>query len=244
MKLDLTFLRTCKHENLTPQFIKFNIQSKHSHHRQATKNCYKEILLNEIKCKKSELSRLYHLNRNFKSLIISDFSHLMVCRIEKIIRVLVVREQFVVKKRHVNEIEKLITKQRSSISNASNKSKISPIPNLSKRTLTNYEHNILENGLNYVLSNTKLDELKFISDIETYFINLIGYNTDKRDYQEKTIDEPITHNLISTQLNYVRKIRSVCNTFQLNTNKIIVKHKQQSMKMESLKKPLNRQNDT
>ncbi|CAF4078830.1 unnamed protein product, partial [Rotaria sp. Silwood2] len=105
--------------------------------------------------------------------------------------------------------------------------------------LTDKEINILENGLNFVLPDKEFDEMTFISNIETCFVNLLGHCTEKKDYEEKDIDEPITYNLTPVQLQFASKIRSICNNFRFNTEKIINKHKQDFVQFDKVLKSLS-----
>jgi hypothetical protein len=236
-RLHLDYLKTCKREKLIPNFVQFKIPSTHHHYRRAINNCYEQMVLDELKFKKSELSRLYRQFRNLKSLVVLDLNHFLVCRIERIINKLVVRKELTIKKTHSNKLHKLRVKQYPITSK--HKSNISPITNLSKRILTSDEINILENGLNFVLPDKKFDEMAFISNIETCFVNLLGHCTDRKDYDEKDVDELITYNLTPIQLQYANKIRSICNNFRKNADKIITKHKPEIEKIEKVLKNLS-----
>jgi hypothetical protein len=177
-RLDLNYLKMCKGEKLLPNFVQFKIPSTHLHHRRVINDCYVQILLNEIKFKKSELSRLYRVSKSVKMSIDLDLDHLIVCRLERIIKKLVVQKEVLIKHNHLKKFNKLKSQQHPPT--IINKSDLSPIKNLSKRILTIEELNILENGLNFVVPNRRFDELSFISNIETCFVNLLGYTTDKK----------------------------------------------------------------
>ena len=182
-RLDLEFLRTCKREKLIPIFVQFKIPSTHYHHRRVVNNCYEQMVVNELKQKKGELSGLYRTFRNFKSVINLDLNHLYVCRIERIINKLILFKEKRIRKTHLKKLNRLRKEQLTS--NCSFKSIISPITNLSERNLTNEEINILEKELNFVVPDNDFDELSFISDIETCHVNLLGHCTDKKEYDKK-----------------------------------------------------------
>ena len=236
-KLHLDYLKTCKHEKLIPKFVQFKIPSTHQHYRRAINNCYEQMVLDELKYKKSELSRLYQQFRNLKSLFVLDLSHFDVCRVERIVTKLVIWKETKIKQTHQKMLYNLRVKQYPMT--FKQKSNISPITNLSKRILTNDEINILENGLNFVLPTKRFDEMTFMSSIETFFVNLVGHCTDKKDFDDIDVDEKITYNLTPVQLQYASKIRSICNNFRINAEKIINKHKSEIVKTEKVLKNLS-----
>ena len=89
------------------------------------------------------------------------------------------------------------------------KSKISPVNDFSKRVLTKDELQVLENAVDYIYLSNKLDGASFISNIETFFINLLGYRTDNKDCFKTDSEEQLTYNLTPTQLQYSSKIRAL-----------------------------------
>ena len=156
------------------------------------------MTLSELKNEKSELSRLYRINRNFKSLIYVHLSHLLICRIERIINKIVLFKEKKIRTTHLKKLNNLQNKQQGI--NKSIKSMLSPITNLSKRNLTDKEINILENELNFVLPDNRFDDMTFISNIETFFVNLLGHCNEKKEFKEQENDEEITYNLTPVQL--------------------------------------------
>jgi hypothetical protein len=196
------------------------------------------MLLNELKCKGSELSRLYHLRRNFKTLIDQDLNILHIARINRIISKIITDKEKTVKETHLKKLNVLRETQQSNI--RSDKLDNSPITNISKRILTEDEIDLLEKGLNFVFPSKKFDELSFISNIETYFVNLLGHCTDKKDYDVKDEDEQISYNLTPDQLRYANKLRSICNQFRSKTDKVINKHKFEILKFEKIMKNLSK----
>ncbi|CAF1424098.1 unnamed protein product [Adineta ricciae] len=175
----------------------------HQHHRRATNDCYEQMMIHELKLKKCKLSRLYRMVRNFKALICLDLYHLHTCRVDRINHRIVASKELEIKENHQNKLNKFRNKQRPA--NELNKSTLSPITNPSKRILTDKEISILENGLNFVLPTDKFDEMTFISNIEAFFVELLGHYIDKRDYEEKDVDEKIKYNLTPIQLQFANR---------------------------------------
>ena len=66
------------------------------------------------------------------------------------------------------------------------------------------------------------------------FVNLVRYCNDKKEFDETDVDERITYKLTPVQSRYACKIRSICNNFHLNTEKIISKYELEIIK---IKKP-------
>jgi hypothetical protein len=64
----------------------------------------------------------------------------------------------------------------------------------------------------------------FISKIECCFVNLLGYCTNRREYEEKDADEITTYNLTPTQLQYANQLRKVCDNFRIDAYKNMRKH--------------------
>ncbi|CAF4212293.1 unnamed protein product, partial [Rotaria sordida] len=77
---------------------------------------------------------------------------------------------------------------------------INSVTNLSKKILTNDELQALSNGFDFVCPSNSIDEESFISNIETFFVNLLGYITDKPGYEAKDANEPIFYKMTPIQL--------------------------------------------
>jgi hypothetical protein len=87
--------------------------------------------------------------------------------------------------------------------------------------------------LNFFLPDNKFDEMTFYSSIETFFVELLGHCTDKKDYEEKDAEEEIKYNLTPTHLQCANKIRSACNNFRKNANQIINSHKHETIQFKA-----------
>ena len=83
--------------------------------------------------------------------------------------------------------------------------------------------------------------MSFISNIETCYVNLLGHCTDKKEY-EKDINERITYNLTTTQLEFPNKIRSTCNNFRIKVNKKTKKNKHDIQNFKNTLKNLSKDN--
>ena len=84
----------------------------------------------------------------------------------------------------------------------------------------------------------KFDDRTFISNIEAYFVNLLGYTTEKRDYDEKDENELTNYHLTPTQFEYANKIRSICNNFRRTAMKTIKNQNQRTQQIISTLKTL------
>lgn len=107
IKLHLKSFKSCKQEKIIPKFIKFKIPSTG-----AIKRCYEEILVNEIKNKKLELTCLYHDTKSFISQMNQDMGHLTNCRIHKVIEKFVAQDKIVISNRHSKRLTKLRSTQK------------------------------------------------------------------------------------------------------------------------------------
>jgi hypothetical protein len=81
------------------------------------------------------------------------------------------------------------------------------VNNFSKKVLTNDEYESLANGLDFAYLSSGINEESFIGNIESYFINLMVYVTDK----------PITYKMTPDQLLCASKLRSAYEKFRFNT---------------------------
>ena len=104
-RLHLDYLRICKREKLIPKFVRFKIPSTHQRYRRAINNCYEQMIVDELRSKKRELSQLYRQFKNLRSSIVLDLNHFTVCRIEKIISKLVVHKETQIKITHLKKTQ-------------------------------------------------------------------------------------------------------------------------------------------
>jgi len=227
LKCDLFFLKTCKRETLTPNFVQFKIPLTHQHYQRAIRKCYREILLNEIKIKKQQLTECYRLYKNLKSLIESDLDHDVLKNISTIIKEMSDEKEIIWKETHLKKLNAL-RELNLPLNNKHSPIYISSIKNYSKRVLTIKELLALRYGLDYVLPIVTFDDETFIANIETLFVNLIGHCSDKKDYDECDIDEAIIYNLTPEQLFVANRLRKHCDTFKQHAKKSILKFKKKT----------------
>jgi len=85
LKCDLLFLKSCKRENLLPNFVRFRVPSTYHRHQEAIQNCYRDILKNEIKVKRRQLSQTYRMIINLKSSFITEIDDDIMNQVFKVI---------------------------------------------------------------------------------------------------------------------------------------------------------------
>ena len=197
-KLDIAFLKKCKNNNLLPNFVRFRVSPTFSRHQNAINNCYKQILTQEIRIKKRKLSQLYRHSNYFKSDLSHNIDELLYSRSITIVERFVNEHAINVSSTHEEKFRKLQSAQPASndtMAQIPSKYPIQPVHNYSRRILTSDEINILSNGLDYVLAESKSVEETFICNIETCFYNHLGRTTETRDYERKSADEKVNYRL-------------------------------------------------
>ena len=120
--------------------------------------------------------------------------------------------------KHNKKLNSLRSQYQSNQSN-SYLTSIEPIKNLSSRKLSTSEHNALIHGLDFVYRNPKFREKEFISNVETFFVSLLGRCTHKFDWEEKEMDENTMFNMTAEQLKVAAKLRSSSNRFKACTKR-------------------------
>ncbi|CAF2134469.1 unnamed protein product [Rotaria magnacalcarata] len=218
IKHDLFFLKTCKKENLIPKFVRFRVSPTHLCYRNAILQCYQRILNDEIKYKKRQLTKEYRLSKNLQDAIYNDIHIDDIIQLQNIFESLILEKSSNWTSTHKKKLESLRNEYNHK-QHDSNISSIDPIKNYSHRKLTPKEHTILINGLDFVHQHSSFDEKDFISNIETFFVTLLGRCTDKYDWEEKELDEKTTYNLTPEQLQYAAKLRSISDRFKRNAAK-------------------------
>lgn len=218
IKHDLFFLKTCKKENLFPRFVRFHVTSTHAIYKKAIHDCYHQILTDEIKYKKRQLTKEYRISKNLYNVNFNDINKHHFSKLEKIFEKLISKKSKNWMITHNRKLESLRNEYNQTQEDP-NISSIDPIKNYSKRKLTTKEHSALVNGLDYVYHNPSFNEKDFISNVETFFVALLGRCTDKYDWEEKELDENITYNLTPEQLQYAAKLRSISDRFKRNAAK-------------------------
>ena len=233
-------MKICKQEELTPTFVRIKIPTTHQHYQRAIHLFRMQLLQDEIKIKRRKLTENYKTCKNLMSLLLKEIPSLTVMKIKLICRQLVKQKSTkwsLIHKRKIDSLRKWKTSLARKTKNQSKPSNI--ITNLSNRQLSTDEISALKQGLDFVLPPTKFDDHTFISNIETYFVNLLGHATDKREYEEKDDNEVTTYNLTPTQIEYANKLRTVCNTFRRTVTKSIKNQHQQIRNIKQTLKALS-----
>ncbi|CAF4092153.1 unnamed protein product, partial [Rotaria sp. Silwood1] len=220
LKLHLTFLKTCKQENLLPTFVKFRIPDTYNRFQKCIRDCYRNILLKEIKIKKRELSYNFRLMNNVKSLINCDLPQTLMIHIEQVIDEYITELTNNVSETHRTKLDGLRFRDNHPVTTYNPPPpSIYSIRNLSKRILTNDENEALTNGLDFVCPSTEINEESFISNMELFFVNILGQVTDKSEYELIDTDEPVVYKVTPDQLIDASKLRSACEKFRSNIKK-------------------------
>jgi hypothetical protein len=215
IRLDLTYLKTCKKENLLPTFVRFRPPVFHQRYNSSLIQCYRDILNVEIKLKKRELSQLYRHSNRLKTDLSTHLDQLVFTRVISIIESLILQSQTKWSLVHTNKLIKLRDQQHPpptptySFDYPKN-----PVQNLSKRKLNDDEIYALSMGLDFVFPSSRLDDEVIAANIETFFVSLLGYTTDRRDYETKDKNERTQYKLTPDQLKFATKIRRCIDDFR------------------------------
>ncbi|CAF4181792.1 unnamed protein product, partial [Rotaria sordida] len=179
----------------------------------AIHQCYRQILLNEIKRKKRQLNHAYKLSGNLRNSVQYDLDEWHFIRMQTIFQQLINENIFKWNTVHHNKLVSLRNEYNQQ-GQQSNSTSINPIRNYSHRILTDDEHSALVNGLDFVYRNSSFDEKSFISNVENLFVSLLGRCTDKFDWEEREATEKTVYNLTPEQLQYAAKLRSISDRFK------------------------------
>ena len=177
-------------------------------------------MLKEIKIKKRDLSYNFRLMNNLKSLINCDLPQTVMIHMEQVIDEYIRELTNNLSETHRTKLDGLRFWDNSPVT-AYNPppTSICSIKNLSKRILTNDENEALTNGLDFVCPSTKIKEESFISNMELFFVNILGQVTDKSEYELNDADEPVVYKMTPDQLIGASKLRSACEKFRSNIKK-------------------------
>ena len=235
LKKDLEFLRTCKHEQLAPTFVRVKIPNTHQHYKRAIHSFRMQLLNDEIKIKKRKLTKNYKLSNNMLALLKDSITGLTLIKLKSIFQQMIKQRVDTWVKTHAGKLQSLRGEKEKDLPKNNHKNNnnntILPdtppiITNLSTRQLTEEETSVLQQGLDFVFPPTRFDDRTFIANMETYFVNLLGHATDKRDYETKEEEEQTIYHLTPTQLQCANKLRSSCNSFRYGAMREINTHKQ------------------
>ena len=228
VRLDLKFLKTCHREQLTPTFVRFRVPVSHQQYKSSFSKCQLDIIKLEIRSNKKKLSRLYRHTKRIKDYVTNNIDCMARARIFSIIERLLARNIDQWSKIHEEKLTKLRQHRHQQLSlnqpsQTYNYPK-NPVRNYSKRTLTVDELDVLANGLDFVYCTNKLDDSTFITNMENFFLCLLGQVTDKRNYERIDENDKIEYKLTSEQLLTANQIRQLANNFRRNALKKIKRH--------------------
>jgi hypothetical protein len=242
LKKDIVFLKTCIKEQLAPTFVRIKIPITHQHFKHAIHLFRMQLLHDELKIKKRKLTENYKISNNLLSLLKNEITGLTLIKLKSIFKQLIQQKDYDWNTSHECKLNSLREKKNAtSEQTTTSTSPLKTVTNLSNRQLTNEESSILEQGLDFVFPPTKFDDRTFIANIETYFVNLLGHVTEKRDYEEKDENDPILYNLTPNQLECINKLRSTCNTFRKTAINSIKSQQPQMKKTKQLLRTLSKE---
>ena len=113
LEAELHFLKKCKEEFLLPTFVQFHVPSTHKHRRGPIEQCRRAFLLDEIKCKKQQLTTEHrHHNVLRTDTIATIKNRLIIIRTESLIRSFVQQQQHAWTTTHDRKLELLRQRQR------------------------------------------------------------------------------------------------------------------------------------
>ena len=209
IKSDLTFIKTCKREQLEATFTRFRVANPNIRDTQLVRQCREKILQAEINFKKKELSHHYRSKNRLVVALKNAVSHLVFTRLQTIVHQIELEASNNVEKRHSKKLEQL--RQRKT-STGSTPPSLDPVTNLSRRVLTDEERAALANGLHHVYPSEQFDQAQFICNIEYFYARLLNVRTAYQHYERRSADVVVRHELTSTQLHAASQLRSMANT--------------------------------
>ncbi|CAF1678379.1 unnamed protein product, partial [Adineta ricciae] len=209
LRCDLTFIRTCKREELIPTFARIRLANPYLRNSKVARQCAEAVLQGEMKFKKRLLTQSHrHSNR-----LLQEFNQcvprLISIRLRSIAEQIVAKRRERVETQHLSNLNKLRCKK---VSKLDRRSTIDPITNLSSRTLNTEERNALINGLHHVYPSNRFDHSRFVCNVEYFYARLLNLRTEYRHYEQKNANENVVHQLSSVQLNAASQFRSTANS--------------------------------
>jgi hypothetical protein len=237
VKSAISFINTCKREDLVPTFVRFRVASPYLANSRTVRECQQKILQGELKFKKNLLSRATrHFNRLDEELKRS-VPHIVYVRLWSISDEIVDRKMNKVKVTQESKLERL---RADKLRRIPQQQILDPIKNLSSYNLTDNEHTALVNGLNHVYPPEKFDQPQFVCNIEYFYSRLLNLKTKYRHYESKPFNENVRHELTSAQLNAASEIREIANSFrkvsQSKLKRIGTEYRQTFITLRSLAK--------
>ena len=211
LKHHLRFIRNCKREKLIPTFARIRLANRNLRSNKVIWQCSMKILQAEMKYKKRELSRCFRFRTRLAENLKNNISSIVYVRLQSILHQIVKKSNDKVEQRHTKKLNHL---RQSQTKIPTKNSKLNPVTNLSKRTLTDEEHQALVHGLHHVYPPEKFDVPQFVCNIEYFYSRLLEVQSKERHYERKDPNVKVLHQLSSTQLDAASKLRSIANGFQ------------------------------
>ena len=201
------------------------------------------FLISEIKFKKRELSRLYRFSHRLKADLVANIDYVVYVRTASVIESLNKQREKGWAEIHDTKLKKLRLQQHHlTPSDTAFEYPKRAVQNFSKRILTDEESDALSSGLDFVFATTKLDDETVIANIETFFVSLLGYATERKDYETKDEDERTHYKLTTEQLRFANKIRRLTDEYRSKTSIILKKNGLLGGKSLSLLRNLGKDN--
>ncbi|CAF1034903.1 unnamed protein product [Didymodactylos carnosus] len=182
VEMDLIFLRTCLREQLEPVFIRIKLP-QHIQNSKAATQLRLRVLRIEIKFKRKVLSQLHHRSKSIFSFIETMTSSTVYSKLQIIKSSIVSDKSKLWRKTLVNKLIKLRRSCQHIGVKRNVQDSIKHLLNFSKRILTEDEEEVLINGLQHVYSPPVSNERDLISNIEYFYIRLLGFKTEYYDYE-------------------------------------------------------------
>jgi len=155
VKSAISFINTCKQEDLAPTFIRFRVANPYLANSPTVRQCQQKILQGELNFKRNLLNRTKrHFNRLDEELKRS-VPHIIYVRLWSISDEIVNRKMNEVQVTNESKLAKL---RADKLGRMPQQQTLDPITNLSSYNLTDNEHTALFNGLNHVYPPEKFDQ--------------------------------------------------------------------------------------
>ena len=237
LKQDLSFIRTCKKEELIPTFARIRLANPRIRDSKLIRQCSMNILQAEIKCKKRELTTCFRHISRLNIELKNNVSHIVHTRLQSIINQIVLKSNNNVEKRHMKKLNRL---RGDKIVNGNRTPKIDPVTDFSTRKLTTEERHVLSHGLHHVYPSDNFDHVQFVCNMEYFYARLLNVRTTHQHYEQKAPDLKVLHELTSIQLQVASEIRSIANTVRrkapMELKQISGEHRRSFQVLQSLAK--------
>jgi hypothetical protein len=208
---DISFIRTCKTENLVPVFLRFRVAIPRLANSKLIRQCRDNILEDELKFKREVLRQTVRHIARLKMELQQAVPRLIFIRLASISQEIVNKKSWAFENTHKTKLDGLRAKNLYYVPPQQT---LDPVTNLSKYKLTEDEHAALINGLNHVYPTEKFHQPQFVCNMEFFYARLLNLKTNYRHYESKPADVSVRHQLTSTQLSAASELREAANLFK------------------------------